>query len=48
MERQSRQRYRTSKHKIKQEIESKKDTATIDKQTKTQKNENTKERKEKK
>ena len=37
MERQSRQRNRTSKHKIRHEIENKKDTATIDKQTQTPK-----------
>ena len=35
MERQSRQRHRTSKNKIKQEIENKKDAAKIDKQTQT-------------
>ena len=35
MERQSRQRHRTNKNKIKQEIENKKDAATIDKQTQT-------------
>ena len=49
MERQSRQRNRTSKHKIRHEIENKKDTATIDKQTQTpKKNERTKEIKERK
>ena len=37
MERQSIQRNRTSKHKIRHEIENKKDTATIDKQTQTPK-----------
>ena len=37
MERQSRQRSRTSKHKIRHEIGNKKDTATMDKQTQTPK-----------
>ena len=37
MERQKRQRNRTSKHKIRHKIENKKDTATMDKQTQTPK-----------
>ena len=37
MERQSRQRQRTTKHEIEKEIKNKKDKATIDKQTQTPK-----------
>ena len=46
MERQSRQTHRTSKNKIKQEIENKKDAVKIDKQTQTPRT--MKERKKKK
>ena len=46
MERQSRQRHRTSKNKIKQEIENNKDAVKIDKQTQTPRSKNNERTKE--